>query len=33
MFGQGFTLGVGAFGSTSKQWADRGAKASIGFRF
>jgi fibronectin-binding autotransporter adhesin len=33
LFGQGFTLGVGAFGSTSKQWADRGAKASIGFRF
>lgn len=32
LFGQRFTLGVGAFGSTSKQWADRCAKAPIGLR-
>ena len=32
-FGKRFTIGAHGFGSTSKQWSDYGARASIGFRF
>lgn len=32
-FGQGFTIGAGGFGSTSREWSDYGAKASIGLKF
>lgn len=32
-FGKRFTIGAHGFGSTSKQWSDYGARASIGFHF
>ena len=32
-FSHRLTLGVGGFGSTSHQWSDYGAKASVGLKF
>lgn len=32
-FGRRLTMGVGGFGSTSHQWSEYGAKASVGLKF